>query len=142
MTVGQRLREQRKKANLSLGQVAEYEGIGLQYLSKLERGVNSPPAWVLLAKLAIRYGTTADYLLGLTESPLPPFTVKQPGPAYVVHEGAIEYRTMPVDRQSVEALELYRRMSAEQRSAVDRIMRQFVELNTPRIVGGLPDPDE
>lgn len=142
MTVGQRLREQRKRAKLSLGQVAEYEGIGLQYLSKLERGVNSPPAWVLLARLAVRYGTTTDYLLGLAESSLPPFTAKQTSPAYVVREGAIEYGSAPVDRQSVEALELYRRMSAEQRSAVDRIMRQFVELNTPRIVGGLPDPDE
>lgn len=142
MTVGQRLREQRKRAKLSLGQVAEYEGIGLQYLSKLERGVNSPPAWVLLAKLAIRYGTTTDYLLGLTESPLPPLTVKQGAPAYVVHEGGIEYRSAPVDRQFVESLELYRRMSPDQRAAVDRIMRQFVDLNTPRIIGGLPDPDE
>lgn len=70
MTVGQRLRDVRERAGLSLGQVAEYEDIGRQYLSKLELGVNNPPAWALLARLAQRYHTTTDYLLGL-DAPAP-----------------------------------------------------------------------
>lgn len=69
MAVGDRLREQRQRARLSLGQVGEYEGLTAQYLSDLERGRNNPPAWSLLTRLAQRYHCTTDYLLGLTDNP-------------------------------------------------------------------------
>lgn len=68
-TVGERLREQRQRAGLSLGQVGAYEGLTPQYLSGLERGKNNPPVWELLAKLAKRFHCTTDYLLGLTDNP-------------------------------------------------------------------------
>lgn len=71
MSTPDRLREQRKRVGLSLGQVAEYEGISKSYLSDLERGENAPPTWPLLAKLARRYRTNADYLLGNTNYLLP-----------------------------------------------------------------------
>lgn len=71
MNIGDRLREQRKRVGLTLGQVAEYEDISKSYLSDLERGINNPPVWPLLARLAQRYRTTTDYLLGLTENPSP-----------------------------------------------------------------------
>ncbi len=71
MTVGQRLRERREAAGLTGGQVSQYEGIGRQYLSKLELGTNEPPGWELIARLARRYGTSTDYLLGLTDNPTP-----------------------------------------------------------------------
>ena len=69
MLTAARLRERREQAGLTQGQVAQYEGITPQYLYKLEQGVNNPPAWPLLAKLARRYRCTTDYLLGLTENP-------------------------------------------------------------------------
>jgi transcriptional regulator with XRE-family HTH domain len=69
MTIGARLREQRQKSKLSLGQVGEYEGVSPQYLSDLERGRNHPSVWDLLARLAQRYGCTTDYLLGLDAGP-------------------------------------------------------------------------
>lgn len=69
--MGERLRERREAAGLSAGQVEEYENIGRQYLSKLELGTNRPPTWGLLARLARRYRTTTDYLLGLTDDPSP-----------------------------------------------------------------------
>lgn len=71
MEWGERLRQQRERAGLSLGQVAEYERVSRQYLSKLEVGTNEPPTWELLARLARRYRTTTDYLLGLTTDPTP-----------------------------------------------------------------------
>lgn len=37
MSVGERLRERRKAARLTLGQVGAYEGITPQYLSQLEK---------------------------------------------------------------------------------------------------------
>ena len=71
MSVGQRLRKMREDAGLTLGQVSAYEDVSAQYLSGLELGKNSPNVWPLLAKLARRYNTTADYLLGLTDDPSP-----------------------------------------------------------------------
>lgn len=69
MSIHARLRERREYAQLTQGQVAEYEGITPQYLYKLEQGINNPPAWPLLARLATRYKCTTDYLLGLTDNP-------------------------------------------------------------------------
>jgi len=71
MTIGERLNEQRRKLGLTLGQVAEYEGLSKTYLSSLERGVKEPNVWNLLARLARRYDTTTDYLLGLVGDPSP-----------------------------------------------------------------------
>jgi transcriptional regulator with XRE-family HTH domain len=68
-SIGDRLRQQRERAGLSLGQVGTYEGLTPQYLSGLERGRNNPPTWDLLTRLARRYGCTSDYLLGLAEHP-------------------------------------------------------------------------
>ncbi len=71
MSIGERLNQQRKKLGLTLGQVAEYEGVSKTYLSSLERGVNEPNVWGLVARLARRYDTTTDYLLGVTDNPSP-----------------------------------------------------------------------
>jgi transcriptional regulator with XRE-family HTH domain len=71
MNIGDRLREQRKRVGLTLGQVAEYEDLSKSYLSDLERGVNNPPVWPLLVRLARRYKTTTDYLLGVSTNPSP-----------------------------------------------------------------------
>jgi transcriptional regulator with XRE-family HTH domain len=76
---GERLRSQRKKRGLSLRAVAKYEKKSPSYLSALERGENEPGVWELLASLTRRYGTTADYLLGLTDDPCPPAVdIKKP----------------------------------------------------------------
>lgn len=69
--VGSRLRELREKSRLTLGQVGEYEHLSAQYLSRLERGINDPGVWDLLARLAKRYHTSTDYLLGLTDDARP-----------------------------------------------------------------------
>ena len=69
--MGKRLRASRNRAKLSLGQVAEYEGVSVTYLSALERGANRPNVWDLLARLAQRYRVSSDYLLGISEDPTP-----------------------------------------------------------------------
>jgi transcriptional regulator with XRE-family HTH domain len=66
-----RLKECRKSARLSQGQVAEYEGCTQQYISQLESGVNKPPVVELLYRMANRYQTSVDYMLGLTNDPTP-----------------------------------------------------------------------
>lgn len=73
--IHKRLSERRSKAGLTQGQVSAYEGISPQHLSNLETGRRQPNSWPLLAALARRYRTTADYLLGLTDNPEPPSDV-------------------------------------------------------------------
>lgn len=63
-SIGERLRKARDRAGLSLGQVHQYEGIQKGHLSEMERGLKSPTAETLI-RLAQRYHTSADYLLGL-----------------------------------------------------------------------------
>lgn len=67
-TVGDRLRAARERAGLSLGQVHQYEGIQKGHLSEMEQGSKNPTGQTI-ARLAVRYRTSADYLLGLTEDP-------------------------------------------------------------------------
>lgn len=66
--VGERLRSACERAGLSLGQVHQYEGIQKGHLSEMEQGAKNPTGQTI-ARLALRYRTTADYLLGLTEDP-------------------------------------------------------------------------
>jgi transcriptional regulator with XRE-family HTH domain len=71
MNVGERLKERRESVNLTLGQVGAYEDVTAQYLSQLETGKRTPNVWALLKRLAGRYRTSADYLLGITDDPTP-----------------------------------------------------------------------
>jgi len=66
---GERLKKRREDIGFSQGQVAQLENISQAYLSNLENGRNEPAVWKLLFRLAKRYRTTADYLLGLTDDP-------------------------------------------------------------------------
>jgi transcriptional regulator with XRE-family HTH domain len=120
MTVGDRLRQQRERANLSQGQVGKYEGVTPQYISDLERGRNNPPAWDLLARLAKRYGCTTDYLLGRTKFP---------------NGHAPE---APISRHAREAIGLIDSLPPEKRPSAIELLRAiilFAEVGVP-----LPDP--
>ena len=117
-TIGERLREQRERNGLTLGQVAEYDGLTRQYLSNLELGRNEPSVWPLLAKLARRYNVSADYLLGLTDDPL----VRLPGPASGEMLALLQRLTALPDASQSMALEL---LAVVARHEEARIASQF-----------------
>lgn len=119
--MGNRLRERREHADLSLGQVAQYEQIGRQYLSKLELGINEPPTWPLLVQLARRYNTTADYLLGMTDDPGPRRDVPLPERVRDLVGLAVE---LTPDRQN-ELLALARVLCDAERHDVVREYRRM-----------------
>ena len=130
-SIGGRLREQRERAGLSLGQVGTYEGLTPQYLSGLEHGRNNPPTWDLLARLATRYECTTDYLLGLVQHPN----------GYAA--GA------PVSRQAKEAIDLIDSLPPERRASAVELLRNiivFAEVGVPLPSSGetgentLPEP--
>ncbi len=111
MNIGQRLRQKRHDAGLTLGQVGDYAGITAQYLSDLERGKNQPNTWSLLARLARRYETTADFLLGLDESS--------------EANGA----------EAAEIARMWLELDEEQRALVRDMMAMLHKARTPRIIG-------
>lgn len=69
--VGARLKALRKRRGLTQGQVAEYAGISQSTLSEIERGEIAPKTIDAIVNLTHYFGTTADYLLGLSDDPSP-----------------------------------------------------------------------
>ena len=65
-----RIRELREDHDLTQREVAEMLGMSQTGYSKYETGENDVPSIVLI-KLAKLYETSVDYLLGLTNNPVP-----------------------------------------------------------------------
>jgi transcriptional regulator with XRE-family HTH domain len=68
-TVPERLRLLRLGRNYSRDAIADAVGMGRSTLTEWES--STPRAFAHLARLAERYGVSADYLLGLTDDPTP-----------------------------------------------------------------------
>jgi len=64
VTLAERIRDLRERAELSLGDLAETTGISKGYLSQLERGEAANPSVDVLGKLAQGLGVQASELLG------------------------------------------------------------------------------
>lgn len=60
-----RLRDLREDSDMSQQQVADYLGMKQPQYSRYERGLRDIPTDVLI-RLAKLYGTSTDYILGLT----------------------------------------------------------------------------
>lgn len=69
-TMYKRLRDMREDCDLSQTQLAKELGMSQTGYSKYETGENDVPTQILI-KLARRYDTSVDYLLGLTNEPKP-----------------------------------------------------------------------
>ncbi len=70
--VRRRLVERREAAGLTGKEAAALAGVSNSYVSNLENGYATPGAVEFIASLARAYGTSIDYLLGLTEDSRPP----------------------------------------------------------------------
>ena len=65
-----RLRNLREDGDLSQQQVADYLGMKQPQYSRYERGLRDVPSDILI-RLAGLYGTSVDYILGLTNERAP-----------------------------------------------------------------------
>lgn len=126
------MREKRQRAGLTLGQVGEYEGVTPQYLSDLERGRNQPNTWQLLAKLAQRYHTSADYLLGLEGGETDPATAT--AAEQQQFKQLIDEFTALSDRNQRLVLQYLRMM--RQVEEEEREHERASQARPPHIVGG------
>jgi transcriptional regulator with XRE-family HTH domain len=75
--LGEFIRQQRERANLSLRRLAEKAGISNPYLSQIERGVRRPSAEILKSlSRALEISANSLYSkAGLMDEDLPPATV-------------------------------------------------------------------
>ena len=127
MSLGERLKEQRLRTKLTAGQIAVALGYSDVFIYQLESGVKKP-SLETLTRLARRYKTSTDYLLGLTDdpSPLGNGTPLTPELQQLKQEVIDELSALP---------------PREQRRALDilRIMRKTEEKTSaplvPRIIG-------
>ena len=67
---GQRLLEVRKKHKETQEQLADVLGIGKSQISEIETGKHSTSA-EKVALICEHYGVSADYLLGISDNPVP-----------------------------------------------------------------------
>lgn len=75
--LGEFIRSQRERANLSLRRLAEKAGISNPYLSQIERGIRKPSAEILknLSRALEISSNTLYRQAGLIDDELPPMTV-------------------------------------------------------------------
>ena len=66
MHIGKVIKQLRKDSNISRKKLAENIGVNVQTISYWESGSNEPKASYVY-KLAIYFGVSADYLLGLED---------------------------------------------------------------------------
>jgi transcriptional regulator with XRE-family HTH domain len=112
--LGEYIREQRMKAQVSLRQLAEQAGVSNPYLSQIERGLRKPSAEVLQAiATALRISTPVMYLRAglLTDR-------ESEG---VLH--AIAHDPVLTDRQRQILTEVYESFCRENQSTVDSLAR-------------------
>lgn len=76
-----RLRERREAAGLTQIDAGRAVGIGQTQISNLENGRVNPPALALASRFAELYGTSIDYLVGLTDDWRPTVGGRAPSPA-------------------------------------------------------------
>ncbi len=72
--IGEKLRQLRRKAGLTLAQLAERAEIDLATVHRIEVGTSKFPRWDVVVRLAEAVGVTPDSFLADPEPPTPPPT--------------------------------------------------------------------
>lgn len=94
-------------------------------ISRIERGVNSPAAW-MAGGLARILGTTVDYILGLTDDPEPPPAPARSSTQLVVNEAQPAYT--PLTREVAQLAVRLNRLPAAPRAKITAAFTAVVEL--------------
>jgi transcriptional regulator with XRE-family HTH domain len=119
--LGAFIREQRKRANLSLRQLAELTSLSNPYLSQVERGLHQPSVRVLKA-LSGALNVSAETLLaqaGLIDAMVPSEVKNE------VAEAATEERAIPGTEEAILADP---RLGQEQKAALIAVYRSMLGL--------------
>jgi transcriptional regulator with XRE-family HTH domain len=86
MTIGDRIKELRTEAGLTLEQMGDIAGTSKQYVSQLEKGANKVPSGQMLSAWSLKFGVDIQWLI----------TGKGARSASVVREPSAEYESHAV----------------------------------------------
>ncbi len=78
MILATRVRQLRERKGFTKGQLATYAHVSPGLITLMEKGERTNPVAEKLAGIAKALNTTADYLIGLTDSPTPPDNTTEP----------------------------------------------------------------
>lgn len=109
--VGERIKERREAAGLSIYRLSKKANVSSGYLSDLENAVKNRPSADVLARIAAALGTTVDYLVGKSDDPTPP----------PVADADVLRADMPIPPEGWDEL------TEEEKEDVRRITRRFEE---------------
>ncbi len=127
--LGAFIKEQRKRANLSLRQLAELTSLSNPYLSQVERGLHQPSVRVLKA-LSDALNVSAETLLaqaGLIDA------IAATGPdAQTDATAAQGAQDKPDPPQTEDAIRADQRLGDEQKAALIAVYRSMLGSVTPR----------
>lgn len=141
MAVRDRMKARREQTlQWDLKEAAHRIGIDYQYLWKLERGENVPPAWELLRKLADGYETSADWLLERTQDPSPP---SQAELIYSARAGVYSPTSAPLTPAAEDILALLPALGPSRTQDLVSIAHAFAERDkgaAPTQEGGAEEP--
>lgn len=115
-----------KNTKLTIGQVVALEGFSKSYISDLETGAQFPSSWETLRKLAVRYKTSADYILELIDEPLPIQRKQIPSATLSVREEGATYEVDAIQ----ELIWLMRDLPEEKQKAILDIAKVVKGLNS------------
>ncbi len=119
--LGAFIREQRKRANLSLRQLAELTSLSNPYLSQVERGLHQPSVRVLKA-ISDALNLSAETLLaqaGLIDAMVPAAPGTQP-------DGAAAAEAAGEKPETEDAIRADKRLSDEQKAALIAVYRSML----------------
>src|SRR5690242_412561 len=116
--LGAFIREQRKRANLSLRQLAELTSLSNPYLSQVERGLHQPSVRVLKA-LSGALNVSAETLLA------------QAGLIDAMTAGAVEPNGQPNVPGTEQAIAADPRLGADQKAALIAVYRSMLASAAP-----------
>lgn len=139
MTIlGERLKELRKRFNLSQGQLEAYAGVSQSTISDLERGQIAPKTLNAVVHLAKYYNCSTDFLLGLTDDPTPP---RGPGlPVYgqelvSVARQLSDQRRLELLRIAETLYELEQEAAEGQPTLIERTLKGIKHGDEARVIG-------
>lgn len=126
--VAQRLSQARDRLNYNQAGIASIAGVSQRTFSSWENGV-LPQQWDSLLSLAKEFGTSTDYLLGLTDDPRPLASEQ------TLHEEREPYLTTRLlNEEERTLLNFFNSLDEEERVFVFELLEFVKRRTTPRII--------
>lgn len=119
----ERLRDRRKAVGLSQEELATILGVAQSYVSQIESGRSGPPTIDRAFDIARACETSVDYLIGLTDDPLPNAGALLPEHALEVLESMRQLSSA----QNYELLVIVRALLSERETIQRTVMLDFIE---------------